>query len=1201
MDQAVTDRILGFWLSVEYLQPSPAPDASPKAQCWNAERDDQYPWQDRAKQAQLPDTERYTWRFIAYAGLLDMSATVRQLRALLGVCEDPNKEFRAGKPSAVLAIPVDRAGLAAGDVSVGSLAWAIGRIEEAKGRCPSFEGFQEFEARLRQRAREFLLGRAALSPVYAKQLEADPAEVSLNPLEHEDILGLLDLTFAECGWTPPRIEMPARVKAVRVSRKREELEADDAVILNSFVADDIDRVRRAVRAGDYGVGLERYLFGTEEPSQDLVHDLGAAYSQLWPERFPAGRWASKHPLVFAQQLAVNAVFGRLGAQPGIFSINGPPGTGKTTLLRDVVAGLVVERARRLSELARPADAFGSRHEIAGQEYGYFDPASDLSGYGVVVASANNGAVENVTKELPALEAVDADLDEQPDYFAAVAETVLSEGEKRAVGTCWGLMGAVLGSRGNRSKFIERFWFVGAPENPRADAPISLRTALVQARDTALNWDDARARFIALLAQVEAETKRVQDQARVVWNSEVLAGQLSRLRAEADDRAARLSRLEAAEASSLETAASAAREQQDCDVRLRAVRGYQVAHARLHELSIASPPASREAVKEDLDDVQRHLDQARRDFDVTKAAVEGMVPPSWVSRLLRRASLATWKAERAWLQGELTRNRDRLTEIENRAAALGKALRRTDEWVAAIRDAEAALAAATESCREAGVPCDTDVATLDRAALAARDAARAGDAAAAKTRIERETAERELGATTRKLEKSERDLSALRADLTARGLSREQARAWFLWSAADATRQLAAPWYSGTLHDLRCRLFLAALDLHKTFAVHAGGKLGANLRAFAGLMSGSIRPSQLADGGRALWETFFLVVPVVSTTFASFGRLFSGLGRESLGWLLVDEAGQAAPQDAISAIWRARRTVVVGDPLQLEPVRTLPPEAVHALRVHAGVEVPWDPAVTSTQGLADRANPLGTRIAPDGPAVSNGNDAEDEGAARGIWVGSPLRVHRRCLNPMFTIANRIAYNDLMVYGTVPSKAEAGKVWLGESCWIDMSADGADGHWIPAQGRAAAALVRRVVQAEGGLRQVDGTANVYLITPFRVVQDNARPLLAASYGRSEVKRICGTVHTFQGKEADVVVLLLGGDPAKPGAISGFAAAKPNLLNVALTRARRRIYVVGSRTDWMRARYFGDLAAALPVASLETVLDQGVGQGRSAQCRF
>jgi len=83
--------------------------------------------------------------------------------------------------------------------------------------------------------------------------------------------------------------------------------------------------------------------------------------------------------------------------------------------------------------------------------------------------------------------------------------------------------------------------------------------------------------------------------------------------------------------------------------------------------------------------------------------------------------------------------------------------------------------------------------------------------------------------------------------------------------------------------------------------------------------------------------------------------------------------------------------------------------------------------------------------------------------------------------------------------------------------------------------------------------------------------------------------GTVHTFQGKEAPYVIFLLGGDPKKPGLISSFAGAKPNLVNVAVTRAKHRLYVIGDRGFWTGIgdthRYFSTLADHLP--SLPSVL--------------
>lgn len=55
-----------------------------------------------------------------------------------------------------------------------------------------------------------------------------------------------------------------------------------------------------------------------------------------------------------QQLAVNQI---TSGNERISSVNGPPGTGKTTLLKDIFAHLVVERGKELAKLNNPKDAF----------------------------------------------------------------------------------------------------------------------------------------------------------------------------------------------------------------------------------------------------------------------------------------------------------------------------------------------------------------------------------------------------------------------------------------------------------------------------------------------------------------------------------------------------------------------------------------------------------------------------------------------------------------------------------------------------------------------------------------------------------------------------------------------------------------------------------------------------------------------------
>ncbi|MGK9939422.1 hypothetical protein O6268_23555, partial [Salmonella enterica subsp. enterica] len=56
--------------------------------------------------------------------------------------------------------------------------------------------------------------------------------------------------------------------------------------------------------------------------------------------------------------------------------------------------------------------------------------------------------------------------------------------------------------------------------------------------------------------------------------------------------------------------------------------------------------------------------------------------------------------------------------------------------------------------------------------------------------------------------------------------------------------------------------------------------------------------------------------------------------------------------------------------------------------------------------------------------------------------------------------------------------------------------------------------------------------------------------------------GTIHTFQGKEAEAVIAILGAPMAEQQGARRWACGTPNILNVLVSRAKSRLYVVGSR---------------------------------------
>lgn len=89
-------------------------------------------------------------------------------------------------------------------------------------------------------------------------------------------------------------------------------------------------------------------------------------------------------------------------------------------------------------------------------------------------------------------------------------------------------------------------------------------------------------------------------------------------------------------------------------------------------------------------------------------------------------------------------------------------------------------------------------------------------------------------------------------------------------------------------------------------------------------------------------------------------------------------------------------------------------------------------------------------------------------------------------------------------------------------------------------------------------------VSVTTPFRQIAIKIGDLLQGHY-HGESNDMSGTVHTFQSKEEENVILLLGGDSNSTSVISSFASARPNLVNVAVTRAKRGLYVTGDFSYW------------------------------------
>ncbi|MEO3765105.1 AAA domain-containing protein [Streptomyces sp. B5E4] len=984
-----------------------------------------------------------------------------------------------------------------------------------------------------------------------------PPELGTKILDVYDLAALTRWVAEQLGVAAALTPDTIRVQSYQVAAKR----ADEAVgdtFLNSFYADDLDRVADSLATGRAGTALQHYLRAEEDVDAlrrfDVRRVPEITLEGLQPSNMPLGRWPADadKPLVLSQQFAINRILDRLGEDNdrGVYAVNGPPGTGKTTMLRDLIAALVVKRAERLATLKRPELAFGEKsfswrtEETAGKTHPrtIHPLVPQLTGFEIVIASANNGAVENVTLEVPGARALGDSWRGRADYLSGPASLLLGD-------DAWGAIAARLGRRSNRSDFVERFWWGNLPKNARqsghgpTEDPLSpgLHKLLQLQRD-----------HMSRSARDERGGNRDTPEATPplgdsTWRQSVQRFTLARERvlklgAERQEIAdligkragpdALLQDLLARESEAHDSLGLLQEEQRRAEAALRA-----------HEDAYARGQAHTSARRAQVDAAQAAVWQGEEAVKQAEAVLHAhdARKPGLLRRLIARERVRRWEAERTPLATLLAQADARLAALESTRAARHAELRgaqdQRDDALAQIRRAQGQLAVCA-SARE-------------RQLAAAADA---GHQVVSRRREQEAERRRVVAARWRW------GASVPGSEWLADPGDRRQME----------KRELSAPWMDPEFAAARSDLFLAALDLHRALLTTRPELMRKNLLAAMEVVKGQAPTDLPAEAVLAAWQMLFLVVPVVSTTFASMSRMFRHLGSEALGWLFVDEAGQAAPQYVSGALWRTRRAVVVGDPLQLEPVVTLPWTGQRRLASHFGVDRQWAPGAASVQTLADRLTPYGTWLA-------------DEGGEN-MWLGSPLRVHRRCDRLMFDISNAIAYDGMMVYGVSRDQDDFHPAH--RNVWMDVRSLPREEKWNPAEGDAlvhALDLIRsriaEMIQDEpqepagGDLakeleRRFD--ESVFVISPFR---DVVRGIGRVARQQLSPKRY-GTVHQTQGKEADIVILVLGTGTDQDGS-RDWAAKTPNLLNVAVTRARRRLIVIGDYDTWSQHRYFKELA--------------------------
>ncbi|MGE7998299.1 AAA domain-containing protein [Lysinibacillus sp. NPDC093190] len=767
---------------------------------------------------------------------------------------------------------------------------------------------------------------------------------------------------------------------------------------------------------------------------------------LQPKFYPLGRFPSNpdYALSFMQQAAVNLA---LNDENDIRSVNGPPGTGKTTLLKDIFADLVVQQAAVISQLSNKSI---QRSLVYWQNAKLGVLPQSISDKNIIVASSNNGAVQNIVKELPKKEEIAEDFQNQlvqANYFKDISNSKLTGegyGQNRNIISellneeNWGTFSLEGGASTNINKLLLNIEAIekDLEENYQAN------TGVYQ-------------EFSRLYDELKIEREKMQEYSEKMYS-------LRKLKAKHKEQIIAFQQEEKKKRTDLILHEKEAKSEFE--------------RLRQESLNLQKDLSNASIELENLPNLQV---QAERNFNVVISQRPSFL---WFQKIFNKSKVEQYFKN-------LNSANDYLNQLSQQKVKLLNDRKQLENGVKQNAEKSEYIQKQIQDTK----------AVFNRWMT---------------------TQQNDL----RKIEQEIESLENLKVQSGIKELD---------FSISYKKLQESNPWFTKQFRILQSELFILALKVRKQFLYENRKSLK------VARMIWEKQSEYIAkENGHQLisesWQWLNFTVPVVSTTFASFGRMFKNLKENSIGNLFIDEAGQALPQASVGAIFRSKKVMVVGDPSQIKPVLTLDSNVLTLIGRHNKVDEKFVSANASTQTIVDATSQYGFQK----------NDDE--------WIGIPLWVHRRSNYPMFTISNEISYDGLMVQGKKEDEAK------GKSQWLDSVGKATD-KYVKEQADLLKSLIAKRLHEDPNLAN-----EIYVISPFRnVAYKLARVLDEINFTKREDGKTTnvGTVHTFQGKEAKIVYFVLGADSNSSRAAE-WAVTEPNIMNVAATRAKEEFYVIGDK---------------------------------------
>lgn len=273
----------------------------------------------------------------------------------------------------------------------------------------------------------------------------------------------------------------------------------------------------------------------------------------------------------------------------------------------------------------------------------------------------------------------------------------------------------------------------------------------------------------------------------------------------------------------------------------------------------------------------------------------------------------------------------------------------------------------------------------------------------------------------------------------------------------------------------------------------------------------------------------------------------------LDLLIIDEAGQVTPEVSIPVFSLAQKAIVVGDLKQIEPIWTIPP------KIDMGNLSSENIVTNPTQN--EYLNEIGF-LASSGSIMKMAQNAceYETSLVSKKESGLLLLEHRRCNDEIIGFCNELAYDGILK----PMKGNAHKDQIFPSMMAyhieGISERKFNSRYNIKEVNSIILWLNRNKEDIEKAYNVDSIESILgIITPFTSQKTElSKALIKSGFKVNDIK--LGTVHALQGAERNIVLFSSVYSNEDEGTLFFDRDNKPNMLNVAVSRARDSFILFG-----------------------------------------